>query len=173
MGHTILVLGGTRSGKSHYAEGLVKGQHPIYIATAEACDDEMQERIKQHRRRRGPQWHTLEAPLELAAVLSTLPLSNQNDVLIDCVTVWLSNLLHYDRDPAAAQSALLKVLAQHHRTVVLVAHEVGLGVVPETSLGRQFCDHAGLLNQAIAAQADRVILVAAGLPMVLKNTPLY
>ncbi len=180
MAHTALVLGGARSGKSRYAEGLVKGPHPVYIATAEACDAEMQARILQHQSRRGPQWRTLEAPIALVAALETafsLACGNQHaeesSVLVDCLTVWSGNLMHHGCDAVSAESALLESLSQHRGTVILVASEIGKGVVPAYLLGRQFRDRVGLLNQALAALADHVVLVVAGLPLVLKGDPLH
>ena len=167
-----LVLGGARSGKSRYAEALVEEAAPaaLYLATAEALDDEMTERIRRHRARRGARWTTLEAPLDLAAALvdGARP---ERPVLVDCLTLWLTNLLMAGRDVEAASAALLQTLPRLAGPAVLVANEVGLGIVPDNALARAFRDHAGRLNQAIAAAAQRVVFVAAGLPLTLKDSP--
>jgi adenosylcobinamide kinase/adenosylcobinamide-phosphate guanylyltransferase len=166
---TTLVLGGARSGKSRHAEGLVEAAAPAgtYCATAEAGDAEMRERIAAHRARRGTFWRTIEAPLDLTpAIAAAAP---GRPLLIDCLTLWLSNVLLAGQ-PLAAEFAILRAaLRDAAGPVVLVANEVGLGLVPETPLGREFRDAAGWLNQDIAALADRVVFVAAGLPLVLKG----
>jgi len=165
-----LVLGGARSGKSRYAECLIEGVEACgtYCATAEAGDPEMAQRIAAHRARRGSFWHTIEEPLALASVIAAES-SLDRPLLIDCLTLWLSNLLHADRPIGGETAALCAALHESAGPVVLVANEVGLGLVPETSLGRRFRDAAGRLNQQIAALADRVVFVAAGLPLVLKD----
>ncbi len=166
-----LVLGGARSGKSAYAESLVAGPGAVYVATAEAIDDEMGERIARHRaRRRGEGWATVEAPLDLAAALRAHASGASGGVLVDCLTVWLGNLMHAGRDIDREAASLLESLAVAvpPAPVVLVANEVGLGVVPDNPMARAFRDHAGRLNQALAARADRVVLVTAGIPFVLK-----
>ena len=164
-----LVLGGARSGKSRYAERLVEAVAPAgtYCATAEAEDDEMSARIAAHRGRRGPFWQTIEAPLDLAE--ATTAAAPDRPLLIDCLTLWLSNLLLAGRPPDPEFATLRAALRDAAGPVVLVANEVGLGLVPATPLGRQFRDAAGRLNQEIAAIADRVVFVAAGLPLVLKD----
>jgi adenosylcobinamide kinase/adenosylcobinamide-phosphate guanylyltransferase len=167
-----LVLGGARSGKSRYAESLIAALPPpcqppwAYVATAEALDAEMTERILSHRARRGANWQTIEAPRDLAAALAaceTMP------VLIDCLTLWLSNVLLADADIEAEIARLEAALAAAKMPVVVVANEVGSGIVPDHPLGRRFRDLQGLLNQRIAARADRVILMVAGLPLVVKG----
>jgi adenosylcobinamide kinase/adenosylcobinamide-phosphate guanylyltransferase len=164
-----LVLGGARSGKSRYAEGLITALPPrwTYIATAEAGDDEMAARIAGHRARRGTQWHTVEASRALVQALSAC---GAEPVLVDCLTLWLSNLMLAEADIGAATVQLEQVLAAANGPRVLVANEVGSGIVPSTALGRRFRDQQGLLNQRIAACAERVILTVAGLPLALKGT---
>ena len=164
-----LVLGGARSGKSAYAESLVARPGAVYLATAEAIDDEMGERIARHRaRRRGEGWTTVEAPLDLAGALRSHARAGVPGVLVDCLTVWLGNLMHAGRDIDREARSLLESLAGPPAPVVLVANEVGLGVVPDNPMARAFRDHAGRLNQALAARAGRVVLVTAGIPLVLK-----
>jgi adenosyl cobinamide kinase/adenosyl cobinamide phosphate guanylyltransferase len=163
-----LVLGGARSGKSRYAESLIAAAKPpwTYIATAEAGDEEMATRINMHRERRGSCWRTIEAPREIAPALAECATTS---VLVDCLTLWLSNLMlahaDIDREIGRLEKALLAMKVQ----VVLVANEVGLGIVPEHPLGRQFRDWQSVLNQRMAAQSDRVILMVAGLPLVIKG----
>lgn len=171
-----LVLGGARSGKSAYAESLFGGAGgAVYVATAEAIDDEMRDRIARHRARRGDGWTTVEAPLDLAGALRAqarvgAPERDGPGVLVDCLTVWLGNLMHAGRDVDREAGRLLEspAAAEAPSPLVLVANEVGLGVVPDNPMARAFRDHAGRLNQALAERADRVVLVTAGLPLVLK-----
>jgi adenosylcobinamide kinase / adenosylcobinamide-phosphate guanylyltransferase len=165
-----LVLGGARSGKSRYAERLVEAAAACgtYIATAEPGDAEMAARIAEHRARRGPFWRTVEAPLLLADSVAAA-VEPDRPVLVDCLTLWLSNLMLVEARLDAEFATLRAVLRDATEPVVLVANEVGLGLVPDTPLGRQFRDAAGWLNQDIAAIADRVVFVAAGLPLVLKG----
>jgi adenosylcobinamide kinase/adenosylcobinamide-phosphate guanylyltransferase len=168
-----LVLGGARSGKSRYAETLIAGaaRRATYVATATVEDSEMAERIRHHRERRDAgtlAWETVEAPRDLAGVLEELARPDR-PVLVDCLTLWLSNALLAEADLAAETAGLLRALAGVAGPVVLVANEVGFGIVPDNALARRFRDAAGRLNQDIAALADRVVLVAAGLPLVLKE----
>ncbi len=163
LSNVTLVLGGARSGKSAYAESLLGGG--IYLATGQARDPEMAQRVSQHRERRGPSWTTVEEPLGLAATLARL----QGPVLIDCLTLWLSNLMEGGRDPLPATEALCQVMEGYAHPVVLVANEVGLGIVPDNALARAFRDQAGRMNQRIAQAAHRVVFVAAGLPLILKD----
>jgi adenosylcobinamide kinase/adenosylcobinamide-phosphate guanylyltransferase len=164
-----LVLGGARSGKSRYAEALIGERPAVYIATATAGDEEMAARIRAHRARRGTNWITREAPLDLAAALAADDRAGR-PVLVDCLTLWLSNLLLAGRDPAAEATALIERLPRLAAPIVFVANEVGLGIVPENDLARRFRDAAGRLNQDLAAAADRVVFVAAGLPLTLKDS---
>ncbi|HYG85138.1 MAG TPA: bifunctional adenosylcobinamide kinase/adenosylcobinamide-phosphate guanylyltransferase [Azospirillum sp.] len=165
-----LVLGGARSGKSRYAEGLVtaRPQPWIYVATAEAWDDEMRDRISRHQNDRGPGWMTVEEPLDLPGVIRRHATPGAT-LLVDCLTLWLSNLLSAGRDVEAATAELLAALDAAQGTVVLVSNEVGLGIVPDNALARAFRDHAGRLHQRVAAQARKVVFVVAGLPMVVKE----
>lgn len=166
---STLVLGGARSGKSRFAESLVLGSglKPVYVATASAGDQEMAERIAEHRRRRGDQWLTIEEPVNLAAVLGGLA-RRKSAVLVDCLTLWLSNLMMRELDVPMEIEELAGVIPLAG-PVVFVSNEVGLGLVPDTPLGREFRDHAGRLNQAVAARARHVYFIAAGLPLVLKE----
>ena len=165
-----LVLGGMRSGKSRHAESLIAAASnlALYIATAEARDAEMAERIRSHQDRRGPAWTTVEAPLDLAGTLRRQG-ATSHPILVDCLTLWLSNSLEAGRDLDVETDLLLAALREITAPVVMVSNEVGLGIVPMGALTRRFADAAGRLNQAIAARADRVVLVAAGLPLVLKE----
>jgi adenosylcobinamide kinase/adenosylcobinamide-phosphate guanylyltransferase len=160
-----LVLGGARSGKSRHAEALVAASPApwSYIATAQACDAEMRERIALHRARRGAGWTTVEAPLDLAGALTP-----EGPVLVDCLTLWLTNLLLAERDIAAATAALDAALATRTAPTVLVGNEVGLGIVPDNALARRFRDEAGRLHQHLAARAGSVLFMVAGLPMRVK-----
>ncbi len=164
-----LVLGGARSGKSRHAEALVTALPPpwTYVATAEARDEEMQRRIAEHRERRGAGWRTLEAPLALAQVLQRAPAGEP--LLIDCLTLWLTNLLLAEADLESETAALESALARRQALTVLVGNEVGLGIVPENALGRRFRDEAGRLHQRLAAGAGSVIFMVAGLPMTVKE----
>ena len=165
-----LVLGGARSGKSRHAEGLIEGAADggTYCATAAAGDAEMVARIAAHRARRGRFWRTVEERLALAPVIAA-EARRERPLLIDCLTLWLSNLMLAERPIENESEALYAALRRAAGPVVLVANEVGMGLVPETPLGRRFRDAAGRLNQQLATLADRVVFVAAGLPLVLKG----
>lgn len=165
-----LVLGGARSGKSAFAERLAAegGGEVTYVATAQAFDEEMRERITLHRTQRPASWKTLEAPLALPETLGEARLGG-GVVLVDCLTLWLSNLMLAERDPEPATAHLLEALRGPGGDVICVSNEVGLGIVPDNALARRFRDAQGRLNQAIAAEADRVVLMAAGLPLELKE----
>jgi len=168
-----LVLGGARSGKSRYAESLIAALPPpwqppwAYLATAEAGDAEMAERIAAHRARRGSSWETTEAPLDLATALQSC---QRKPVLVDCLTLWLSNLMLAGTEIDIETARLEQALAAAAAPIVLVANEVGYGLVPDHPLGRRFRDLQGMLNQRIAARADRVVLVVAGQPLAVKGT---
>lgn len=168
-----LILGGARSGKSALAErmALQSGREVVYIATARAGDAEMADRIAHHRARRPSHWLDVEAPMALAQALVEHARSDRL-LLVDCLTLWLTNLL-LEGDPrfAAERDALLDALPRLAGDVVLVGNEVGLGIVPMGELSRRFVDEAGRLHQSLAAQCERVIFVAAGLPLALKGTP--
>jgi adenosylcobinamide kinase / adenosylcobinamide-phosphate guanylyltransferase len=161
-----LVLGGARSGKSRIAEGLAVGEKH-YIATAQAFDNEMRDKIAQHRQQRGDTWVTHEEQFDLPHLLADLDQTGRF-ILVDCLTLWLSNLILDERDWQGPAAALTDVLARVTADVVLVSNEVGLSIVPDNKLGRQFRDAQGLLNQRVAAVADNVVFVAAGLPLMLK-----
>ena len=164
-----LVLGGARSGKSRYAESLVTALPPpwIYAATGEALDAEMAGRIKVHQARRGAGWTTVESPRDLAGLLEK---HANAPVLVDCLTLWLSNLMMMDAEVDAEMDRLCEALRKVSAPVVMVANEVGSGIVPDNALARRFRDCQGLLNQRIAVQADRVVLVVAGLPLFIKGS---
>ena len=163
-----LVLGGARSGKSRFAEQLAQARagELVYLATALERDAEMAERIRLHQERRGERWRTIEVPLELAAALRA---SGEGSVLlVDCLTIWLANLMEAGRDLDHASEELCAAAQESRAAIVLVSSEVGQGIVPANSLGRRFRDEAGKLHQAVAAAADTVYLVTAGLPLRLK-----
>lgn len=164
-----LILGGRRSGKSCFAEqqAAQTGKPVIYIATSDAQDGEMQERVALHRQSRPAEWRTVEEPVALAEVIRQHS-DTGNCLLVDCLTIWLTNLLIAEHDITAAKAELLEALAQCEADVVLVTNETGLGVVPMGELTRRYCDEAGWLHQAIAERATRVDLVVAGLPLALK-----
>ena len=164
----ILITGGARSGKSVRAEARARSfaGKPVYIATAEALDGEMRERITRHRARRANEWKEYETPLELVAALAATDGGGAR--LVDCLTLWLSNLMHAGRDWEGETARLTNTLGAQRSPVVLVTNEVGLGIVPDNALARQFRDAAGLMNQTIARAADEVELVVAGLPMRVK-----
>ena len=165
-----LVLGGAASGKSTFAEGLVKGtgRPLVYFATAQQFDDEMREKVDRHKQMRGAGWRTIEEPLDVGRALAAI--GGDNAVLLDCATMWLSNHLLAETDLAEAEAGLMAGLALCAAPVVIVSNEVGLSVVPDNALARRFRDEQGRLNQKLAAKADLVVNVVAGLPQVLKGT---
>ena len=172
MKHIIVVTGGSRSGKSVYAETYArrladaKGVGLVYIATAVAFDAEMQTRIEEHQLRRGSEWANLHAPLALAETLYAS--DGQGVCLVDCLTIWLNNLIFSDMDISTATEGLLTAIADRQDPVIFVTNEVGSGIVPENALARRFRDEAGRLNQKVAAIADEVYVSISGIPMQLK-----
>ena len=169
MPQNMLVLGGARSGKSRFAEErvLASGLSPFYLATGRALDDEMRERIDKHRERRGKAWETVEEPLALAdAVLQTaLP---GRILLVDCLTLWVTNLMMAEADVLRECDSLIAALDSIGAPIVFVSNEVGLGIVPENAMARQFRDLAGIVNQRIARRCEAVWFIASGLPLKLK-----
>ena len=162
-GQITFVLGGARSGKSRHAEALVQAHPPPwrYVATAQALDGEMRARIAEHRARRDGRWQTVEAPLDLPGALAV-----DAPALVDCLTLWASNLLLAGREPD--WPGLLAALDRRTAPAVLVSNEVGLGIVPDNALARRFRDMAGVLHQRVAARAERVVLMVAGIAVVVK-----
>jgi len=170
-----LIIGGARSGKSRAGEALVTAEPPpwVYIATAEAFDDEMRARIAVHRAARVPGWRTVDAPLALAEAV-TREAADARPILIDCLTLWLSNTMLAARNGEAETADLLTALkaASIRAPIAIVSNEVGMGIIPDNKLARDFRDNQGRLNQAVAALASRVVFMAAGLPLTLKGPPL-
>jgi len=176
VAHIQFILGGARSGKSAHAELLAasyaagSGSQLVYIATAEIFDDEIETRIQLHRDRRGPEWQLVEAPIDLPDAIKAADTENTT-ILVDCLSVWTTNLLVHEQDPAVARDALLTSLAGCSGRILLVASETGLGIVPDNALSRRFRDANGLLNQSVAALADEVFFVTAGLALRIKPQP--
>lgn len=166
---SLLILGGARSGKSRHAQARAEALAGdlVFIATAQAFDAEMSDRIASHQADRGPRWTTVEAPVDLAGAIARHGRADAV-LLVDCLTLWTTNLLLADRDIAAATGQLVLAIARAPGPVLFVANEVGLGIVPDNPLARRFRDEAGQVNQAIAAAVDEVLFVAAGLPLRLK-----
>jgi adenosylcobinamide kinase/adenosylcobinamide-phosphate guanylyltransferase len=182
---STLVLGGARSGKSAYAERLAaqSGREAVYIATAGNGDGEMAARIALHRSQRPPHWHTIEEPIQLANAIAQSD-SAGRVILVDCLTIWLSNLLFSDGriypevgnvelPPVLLEqrTALLATIESCSADLIFVSNEVGMGIVPMGAISRAYVDEAGRLNQAVAAACDRAVFIAAGLPLVLKDGP--
>lgn len=167
---SLLVLGGARSGKSRFAQDAAENGPGdlIYIATAQALDGEMAERIAMHQGDRGPRWRTVEAPVDLAGAIAEHSCDG-TVLLIDCLTLWASNLMFAQQDVDAATQALTAAIDAAPGRIILVSNEVGLGIVPDNALARQFRDVAGRINQAVARAAGKVVFVAAGLPLILKG----
>ena len=166
MARVSLILGGARSGKSARALALANAPR-TFLATGETLDSEMAERIAAHQAERGPDWELIEAPLEIAGPIRG---HTTGTLVVDCLTLWLNNLMHNQRDVAAAATDLIEAL-QHCGRVILVSNEVGLAIAPDNALARRFRDEQGRLNQRVAAVADHVEFIAAGLPMTLKGAP--
>lgn len=169
---SLLVLGGARSGKSAYAQSLAEtyGRERLYLATAEAGDDEMAARIARHRADRGQGWTTLEEPLEVASALAAEARPGRV-VVVDCLTLWLSNLMLAGREPGAAIAGLGAAIDALAGPAILVSNEVGMGIVPEHRLSREFRDWQGRANREIAQACDAAVFIAAGLPVRLKPSP--
>ncbi|MDD5677607.1 MAG: bifunctional adenosylcobinamide kinase/adenosylcobinamide-phosphate guanylyltransferase [Kiritimatiellae bacterium] len=169
----IFILGGARSGKSRLAQDIAARlwRRPVYLATAEILDDEMAARVRMHRRTRSRHWRCVEEPLEIARIIRR-GIPGTDGILVDCLTIWLSNVLLKEGRGAfrRRRDELVVALSQARQDVIMVANEVGMGIVPEYELGRTFRDLAGWLNQAVAKEADTVVFVAAGLPLVLKGS---
>lgn len=164
-----LILGGQRSGKSQYAEQLVEAEGcGLYLATAQAFDDEMNDRIDTHQKRRGDMWSTLEEPIEISNIIDQEAKAGR-PILVDCLTLWLSNLMLAERDISIETDRLVSILQKSQGPVVLVSNEVGQGVIPDNALARKFVDCAGRMNQVIAEAAHRVVWVTAGIPNILKD----
>jgi adenosylcobinamide kinase/adenosylcobinamide-phosphate guanylyltransferase len=167
-----LVLGGARSGKSQYAEDLVEGADAsgglIYVATAQAYDNEMHERIAIHQRRRGDRWSTIDAPLDLNMALKSDACCSRA-VLVDCLTLWITNLMMAGKNVSREIDELCVTIPTLTARVVFVSNEVGQGIVPDNEMAREFRDHAGQAHQQLAAICNRVVFVTAGLPQILKD----
>lgn len=166
MTDITLILGGARSGKSRRGLELASISPKRFVATAEALDAEMGKRIALHQGERGTDWGLIEEPIEISKIIEA---HSQGSILIDCLTLWLSNLLHYERDVEEETERLIAALTRSQKKIVFVSNELGLSIAPENALARRFRDLQGRLNQRVAEVADRVEFVAAGLPMVLKG----
>jgi adenosylcobinamide kinase / adenosylcobinamide-phosphate guanylyltransferase len=166
---TLLVLGGARSGKSRYAQARAEALRleQVYVATGQAFDDEMRDRIARHRADRGWDWETVEAPLAIAQVIAERSTTGAV-LLIDCLTLWTTNLILGDHDVSSATAGLIASLTAAPGPIILVANEVGYGIVPDNALARKFRDEAGIINQRVALAAGEVKLIVAGLPVPVK-----
>ncbi len=164
-----MILGGARSGKSRFAEQQLEASSLdlVYLATATAGDAEMTDRIGRHKSRRGSRWRAIEEAVEIAPIIGTS--TSGVGVLVDCLTLWLTNLMVHEKDIPFETTRLIEALQTSGATVVMVSNEVGLGIVPENAMARAFIDHAGILHQRLADIADDVVFMAAGLPMVLRG----
>lgn len=166
----ILVLGGARSGKSAFAEKLMdeSGLAKVYLATGQVFDDEMKRRVGTHQSRRGSEWHLREEPMEIGAALGEI-CDAKTAVLVDCLTLWVTNLMMAEKDVLPEYDMLSAMLSTLSGTVIFVSNEVGQGIVPDNAMARAFRDYAGLLHQKIASVASEVYFVTAGLPQKLKG----
>ncbi len=171
MKKTIFLTGGARSGKSSFAlkEASRIAGRKAYIATAEALDEEMMNRIECHRKQRGKEWDTFEEPLMIAEIIKNIG-DKYDAVVLDCLTLWLSNIIHANLDMEPEIERLISSLLSHHISVFIVSNEVGMGIVPENEMARKFRDMAGTLNRRVARVADEVYLVVAGIPLKIKGT---
>ena len=170
MSNCTLILGGAASGKSAYAENIVRKskKSKIYIATSQAWDDEMRQKIIDHQKQRGPNWRTIEEPVDMPSALAST--TEDDIVLIDCATMWLTNIMLGDYDLDKLTNGFMNAIFNCPAPVVIVSNETGLGIVPDNKLARDFRNKQGHLNQRLAALAEVVVFVAAGLPMVMKGT---
>lgn len=168
MGH-VLVLGGARSGKTAFAESVTlrTGKSPAYLATAEILDAEMEERVQLHREQRAARFHTIEEPIELGEAIRAAA-ETHDAILVDCLTLWITNLIMADRNVADAVDDLIETLASTQASVILVSNEVGLGIVPDNAMARMFRDLAGAAHQRLAEICDEAYFIVAGLPITLK-----
>lgn len=175
MPEIFLILGGVRSGKSVYAENIAEniakkaGQRKIYLATAATLDVEMEARVKTHRLRRDDSWQTIEEQVEISKIIDLYKTISGTIILVDCLTLWLSNIMHLNMDIMQQIDVLVTSLKNAQCTIILVSGEVGMGIVPENALSRQFCDYLGIINQQIAKIAGKVVLVVAGMPVIVKG----
>jgi adenosylcobinamide kinase/adenosylcobinamide-phosphate guanylyltransferase len=170
-GRMTLVLGGARSGKTRHAQILAMATPPpwVYVATAQPLDDEMTERIAAHKAARSDGWSTVEEPIELSRAVIEAPASSP--VVVDCITLWVSNMMLAGHDVDDAVAGFIKCLDERSAPTIVVSNEVGAGLVPETPLGRAFRDQAGIVNQHLAVSAHQVLFMVAGLAMPLKALP--
>lgn len=169
MNNITLILGGARSGKSQFAENLANNRSDkLYLATAQVRDEEMQNRIQIHQNRRDETWQTMEEPLEIAAILKH-EMKPERVILVDCLTLWLSNVMESDKSLDQECENLLKAIENPSGHIIFISNEVGLSIVPENKLAREFRDNQGILNQRLAKRADNVVFIAAGLPIYLKE----
>lgn len=173
MAKIYFVLGGIRSGKSKYAEERIcaERQNKLYIATAAILDEEMQERVGIHKKRRNADWKTIEEQVKIAEIITKPDIcgSLPDIILVDCLTVWLANLFHYKIDISQKTDEFLYALTNTKTDVVLVSNEVGQGIIPDNEMARKFCDEAGILHQKVASIVDEVVLVTAGIPIKIKG----
>ena len=171
MKKITFITGGARSGKSSFALEQASGiaGKKAYIATAEALDEEMRMRIEDHRKQRGKEWDTFEEPLMIAEVIKKI--GDQYDTLVlDCLTLWLSNIMHANLSIEAEIERLISSLLSHQTSIFIVSNEVGMGIVPENEMARKFRDMTGMLNQKVAGAADEVYIIVAGIPLRIKGT---
>jgi adenosylcobinamide kinase/adenosylcobinamide-phosphate guanylyltransferase len=171
MKKITFITGGARSGKSSFALEQASGiaGKKAYIATAEALDEEMRKRIEDHRKQRGKEWDTFEEPLMIAEVIKKIG-DRYDTLVLDCLTLWLSNIMHANLSIEAEIERLISSLLSHQTSVFIVSNEVGMGIVPENEMARKFRDMTGMLNQKVAGVADEVYIVIAGIPLRIKGT---
>lgn len=170
MKKNTFILGGVRSGKSLYAEkmALGSGRPKLYVATAEELDAEMAKRVKSHRARRGEEWQTLEIPVDIAGEIAK-PAYDGYVILVDCLTLWLANIMHNGLDIRREFNSLARAIEEAKAEIIMVSNEVGQGIVPDNEMARKFCDYAGILHQQVAEVADIVIFMIVGQPIRVKG----